>query len=177
VGNTIINNGKSKVERCACVKCRSCGMYFPSEETRLVPPPGEPNFDGNTKQYCRTCQKTLRPSHHHLHISFAPPQTNNLTTYKTVGYLLYCGTVVVGVPHKLVIAAWSPGGYSGKVRIYDVTNARTIVETEDIMLTLPGIFEQPDCHNCTEDKALWEIQIRSNINGKQFVCAQVGVLW
>jgi len=102
-----------------------------------------------------------------------PTVTTNSDNYLTVGHFVFHGTDRSGTPDLIcVIGGMHDAGTVCGVRVYDHTNAKTIVERLDITADSPTLVDLGTIGNLPTELAVWEIQVkRVSGNGTKKVAA------
>lgn len=85
---------------------------------------------------------------------------NLLGVYKVMRNFTFCGTTMTGIPNCFkVVASMKLANRTGRVRLYDVTNAKEICQV-DITSTTKDIYDMGTISNLPSSGALFEIQGR-----------------
>lgn len=107
-----------------------------------------------------------------IHINFCAFDYDNSWAakliYFNVAKILYLGMNNVGSPDSIdFIACMDDPTAKGSVRIYDYTNNQVICEAfEQVTSDSPQLYSMTQFSNLSDEKAIWEIQIKTDTNAK-----------
>jgi len=85
------------------------------------------------------------------------------SSWTVEAYVRWPGSSVVGTPSAIkIVARLSGAGTDGGFRIYDVTNAQTVVTFSSISGTTIAIYNLGALSNISAGEAIWEIQMKES---------------
>jgi len=96
-----------------------------------------------------------------------PYVSGSSATYETVAHIIWAGSDTLGTPTTLFLALSTKTTKTANFRIYDLTNAQTIVEKLAYTNTTVTIEDMGTITNVTTDKADWVVQIQRNETGAE----------
>jgi len=91
---------------------------------------------------------------------------NRTILYSVVSGISFPGSKYTGWPKKIAaIVSVDSAANPGRIRIYDLTNAKVIAELTGIVDLVPTIRELQPIQNVPNEPAIWEIQTAVQILG------------
>ena len=97
--------------------------------------------------------------------------------YTTIGYLVFRGTDIVGIPTNIKVMASlkEVATTDVDVRIYDSTNANVICEVTGITDLIPTLYDLGTLSNLPTVEAVFEIRAKVGTDGKEGWIHTMGV--
>lgn len=130
------------------------------------------------KDVFRTTPKTLRELVNFDSYSYAPAISSNNNSYTIVGRIHFLGTTYYKSPVKIQAIMQTSVGVIGNIRLYDVTNAKVIVEKTGIPAnTSPTIFDLGVISNLPVSEAIFEIQMQRTSGLTSIYCHSIVLKW
>lgn len=132
---------------------------FNSATNGLVPASG-----GGTSNYLRADGTWVNPStgggFDLWRVAYANNSAEtNSTSYSVVSRLIFCGTNDIGTPTEIKALLEMNNTTDISCRIYDVTNAQTVVESTNLTTNTPTIVNLGAISNISTGEAIWEVQL------------------
>lgn len=84
------------------------------------------------------------------------------TSYVTLAAFAFPGSTAYGTPVNIKASTWVDGGSTGKLRIYDLTNALVIAEITTLSNTTESVIDLGTISNVPTGEAVWQIQHAGN---------------